>query len=351
MTEKRRFPGISARAYQHPADRAALTAMRKVPGFDFVLRKMIGTIGERSLRLAFLASSVRVSERQFPDIWRSYLEACDILDVHPPPPLFVAQTPFVNAGAIGVDEPFIVLNSGMLLLLDEAELQCVLGHELGHVQSDHVLYKTMLRLLLRLSIVAFSIPVGGMALYAITTALLEWDRKSELSADRAGLLVCQDPDVAMRVDMKLAGGGKTDQMNVDEFLLQAEEYRAGGTVVDSVLKLFRLLARTHPFPVLRLAELKKWIDSGEYEQIMAGEFETRTDDDGISVYDEILKSGASYKEDAEGSPDPLFRLVRDIGAGLSTAASSVSEAASTAASGARSWFRRDRSSDDDPPTA
>ncbi len=351
MTKKRRFPGISARTYQHPADRAALTAMRKVPGFDFVLRKMIGTIGERSLRLAFLASSVRVSERQFPDVWRSYLEACDILDVHPPPPLFVAQTPFVNAGAIGVDEPFIVLNSGMLVLLDEAELQCVLGHELGHVQSDHVLYKTMLRLLLRLSIVAFSIPVGGMALYAITTALLEWDRKSELSADRAGLLVCQDPDVAMRVDMKLAGGGKTDQMNVDEFLLQAEEYRAGGSVVDSVLKLFRLLARTHPFPVLRLAELKKWIDAGEYERILEGEYEQRTDDDATSVYDEILRSGSAYREDAEASPDPLFRLVRDIGAGLSTAATSVSEAASQAASGARSWFRRDRPEDDDPPPA
>jgi Zn-dependent protease with chaperone function len=347
MTTKRRFPGISARTYQHPADRAALAAMRKVPGFDFVLRKMIGTVGERSLRLAFLASSVRVNERQFPDLWASYLEACEILDMDPPP-LFVAQTPFVNAGAIGVDEPFIVLNSGMLTLLDDAELQCVLGHELGHVQSDHVLYKTMVRLLLRLSIVAFSIPVGGMALYAITTALLEWDRKSELSADRAGLLVCQDVDVAMRVDMKLAGGGNTDQMNVDEFLLQAEEYRAGGTVVDSVLKLFRLLARTHPFPVLRLAELKKWTDAGEYDRILGGDYALREEDDGISVYDEVVESGSTYAEDVAGSPDPLFRLMRDIGTGLGAAATTVSGAAGNAAEGARSWLRRNRGSDQPP---
>jgi Zn-dependent protease with chaperone function len=324
--------------------------MRRVPGFDFVLRKLIGTIGERSLRLAFLASSVRVSERQFPKIWKSYLEACDILDVHPPPSLFIAQTPFVNAGAIGVDEPFIVLNSGMLLLLDEDELQCVLGHELGHVQSDHVLYKTMLRLLLRLSIVAFSIPLGGMAIYAITTALLEWDRKSELSADRAGLLVCQNLEVAMRVDMKLAGGGKTDQMSVDEFLLQAEEYRSGGTVVDSVLKLFRLLGRTHPFPVLRLAELKKWIDSGEYEAIMNGDYDRRTADHRASVYDEIIKSGSAYREDAGESPDPLFRMMRDIGSGLSAAAGSAASAAGQAASGARDWFRGERDSDQDRPT-
>jgi hypothetical protein len=102
-------------------------------------------------------------------------------------------------------------------------------------------------------------------------------------------------------------------MNVDEFLLQAEEYRAGGTVVDSVLKLFRLLGRTHPFPVLRLAELKKWTDSGDYDRILEGEYEQRTDDHSTSVYEEIVKSGASYKEDVEGSPDPLFRLARDIG--------------------------------------
>jgi Zn-dependent protease with chaperone function len=257
--------GLSPRAYEHPADRAALVALRRVPGFDTVVRKLLGSIGDRSLRYAFLASSVRVSEEQFPEIHNSFLEACRVLDVSPVPELYVAQTPIVNAGAVGVDKPFIVINSGTVSLMSPEELQFILGHELGHVISGHVLYKTMLRLLLRMTTLAFAIPLGGAALYAITTALLEWDRKSELSADRAGLLAVQDPELALRVNMKLAGGGRAEQMNIDAFIAQAEEYKNSGSVVDGVVKLLNLIGRTHPFPVLRLAELKKWVESGDYD--------------------------------------------------------------------------------------
>jgi len=312
MTERMRFPGISPRAYEHPADRAALVALRKVTGFDFVVRKLFGFVGDRSLRLAFLATSVRVTERQFPKVHASYMEACEILDVHPPPPLFISQTPIVNAGAIGIDEPFIVINSGAVSLMNEEELQFILAHELGHVLSEHVLYKTMIRLMMRLSIVALSVPLGGAALFAVLAALLEWDRKSELSADRAGLLVCQNPDVAFRTHMKLAGGGKTSEMSVDEFLAQAKEYEAGGNVVDGVIKLLNLIGRTHPFPVLRLSELKEWSDGDEYAQILAGNYATRSEDSNVSVYQEFKRGGAAYKDDIQKSEDPLASLFRGL---------------------------------------
>jgi len=312
------FPRISPRAYEHPADRAALVALRRVPGFDLLLRKLLGTIGDRSLRYAFLASAVRVDEHQFPAIHATFLEACRVLDVDPVPELYVAQTPIVNAGAVGVDRPFIVINSGTVSLMSPAELQFILGHELGHVLSGHVLYKTMIRLLLRMTTLALAIPLGGVALYGITTALLEWDRKSELSADRAGLLVVQDPELALRVNMKLAGGGHTDEMDVDAFIAQAEEYRSSGNVVDGVVKLLNLIGRTHPFPVLRLAELKKWVDSGDYEKILSGDYPCRVDDDTASLYGELKASSQSYKEDLEGSADPLVSLVRGLGEGVAT---------------------------------
>ena len=323
MTERIRFPGLSPRAYEHPADRAALVALRKVPGFDFVVRKLFGFIGDRSLRLAFLATSVRVNERQFPKIHKSYLEACEILDVSPPPPLFISQTPIVNAGAIGIDEPFIVINSGTVNLMNEEELQFILAHELGHVLSEHVLYKTMIRLLMRLSIVALSVPLGGAALFAVLAALLEWDRKSELSADRAGLLVSQDPDIAFRTHMKLAGGGNTDQMSVDEFLAQAREYEAGGNVVDGVVKLLNLIGRTHPFPVLRMAELKEWTESEEYMAILRGEYAKRDQDSHTSVYEEIKRGGAAYRDDIEKSEDPLASFFRGFAGEVKGAGASI----------------------------
>jgi len=319
------FPGLSPRAYEHPADRAALVALRRVPGFDTVLRKLLGTIGDRSLRYAFLASAVRVDDQQFPGIHASFLEACAVLDVDPIPELYVAQTPIVNAGAVGVDKPFIVINSGTVALMAPEELQFILGHELGHVLSGHVLYKTMIRLLLRMTTLALAIPLGGVALYGITTALLEWDRKSELSADRAGLLVVQDPDLALRVNMKLAGGGSTDSMDIDAFIAQAEEYRSSGNVMDGVVKLLNLIGRTHPFPVLRLAELKKWVDSGDYDKVLSGDYPMREGDHNISLYGELKASSESYKEDIGSSADPLVGFVRSLGEGVSTGVRSAKD--------------------------
>lgn len=317
------LPNISSRAWEHPADRAALTGLRKVPGFDRVLKLLVGAIGDRSLRLAFLGSSVRVSRRQFPALFDRYREACKVLDVRPAPELFVAQTPFVNAGAMGISTPFIVLNSATLELLDEEELQFLLGHELGHVLSGHGLYKTMIRVLLRLSTFALSVPLGGAALLAIRAALLEWDRKSELSADRAGLLAVQDLDVAMRVQMKMAGGARTGEMDVEEFLKQAEEYEGGGTLVDSVMKLMQLTGQTHPFPVLRLAELKRWVETDAYDTILDGDYARRQDDPQTTVVDEIKETAAAYAEEWKKSPDPLPRLLMDLAEDLQSAGGSL----------------------------
>jgi Zn-dependent protease with chaperone function len=280
MTEpasgRRRFPGLSPRAYEHPSDRAALSALRSVPGFDLMLRKMFRNVGDRALRLAFLASAVRVGPRQLPQLYEGHAEACAVLDIDVVPELFVAQTPFVSAGAVGVDAPFVVLDSAALHLFGADELQFVLAHELSHVRSGHALYKTMLQLLLRTTWPAASFALSGAAILGITAALLEWDRCSQLSADRAGLLVVQSEDVAERVILKLAGG--SGPFDADEVIRQAAEYGAGGAVADSVLKLLRWMGQAPPFPVLRLAELRSWTRSGAYQAILEGAYATRHED-------------------------------------------------------------------------
>ena len=303
--------GISSRAFEHPADRAALTAMRKVPGFDLVLKKFFGLISERALYSLFLGSAVKVSEDQFPKLNQIYTECLSVLDVEKRPELFVAQTPFVNAGAIGVENPFIVLNSGTYSLLDEEELRFVLGHELGHILADHVLYKTMLKLLLRLSMVRFGIPFGRLAIFAIIVALSEWDRKSELSSDRAGLLCCQDEESAYSSLMRLAGGA-SKEMNIDAFITQAEEYESGGDELDSVFKIMNLFGRRHPFTVNRLSELRRWVNDGNFDTILNGEYPVRGDDEPVSMYDEISDSVNSYKKSYHETSDPLVNFLKDI---------------------------------------
>ena len=310
---------ISSRAWEHPADQGALVALRKLKGFDFVLRKMTGMLNERAFRLRFLGSAIRVDQHQFPDIHRLLTEAAAVLDIRELPELYVVNSPLWNAATIGIDKPFVVLNSALVNGLDEEELRFVLGHELGHAASGHALYRTLLMWLMQISGALNWLPIGGLALRGIIAALTEWQRKSELSADRAGLLATQDPSAALRVNMKAASGGNLAQLDSASFLAQAAEYEGAGDLRDSVLKLMLLEASTHPFPVLRAHELRRWVDSGEYVTIVSGTYPRRQDDAKASMTDAAKDAAAAYAEDFRTSQDPLAKLLRDLGTGAGSA--------------------------------
>ncbi|GGZ27474.1 peptidase M48 [Streptomyces inusitatus] len=313
--QRKRFPGISSRAYEHPADRSALIALRKLTGFDTVFKALSGLLPERSLRLLFLSDSVRVGERQFAHLHSMLRDACYILDLEKVPAMYVTQDPRPNAMCIGLDEPIIVVTTGLVELLDEEEMRAVVGHEVGHALSGHSVYRTVLLFLTNLALKVAWIPLGNVAIMAIVTALREWFRKSELSADRAGLLVGQDLQASMRGLMKIAGGNHLHEMNVDAFLEQAEEYEAGGDLRDSVLKILNVLPRSHPFTTVRAAELKKWAESRDYQRIMDGHYPRRSEDRDTSVTDSLRESASHYADTVRTSKDPLMKLVGDIAGG------------------------------------
>ena len=305
-----RLTGISSRAYEHPADRSALVALRKLTGFDTLLKLLNGLFNERAMRLNFLASGVKVSERQFPHIHEMLRDGAYVLDMDTVPELFVTQTPLVNAMALGTNNPFIVLNSGLVELLDAEELRAVIGHELGHVLSGHAVYRTMLYNLIILATRIAWMPIGYIGLRAIIWGLEEWYRKSELSCDRAGLLAGQDVEASRRVLMKLAGGSRLAEMNADAFHEQAREYDAAPDLRDSILKLLQLQGNTHPFAVVRFAELDHWVASGEYERILAGDYPRRDDDRTASVGEEMRNAAKAYQDSWNRSEDPLIGMVR-----------------------------------------
>ena len=192
-----RLPGISSRAYEHPADRSALVALRKLSGFDTLLRRLASLFNDRSLRLMFLASAVRANEQQFPGIYQMLLDGCYIMDMPIVPELYISQNPLVNAMTLGTDKPFIVITTGMVDLMDAEELRFVVGHELGHALSGHAVYRTMLFHLINLASRIAWLPIVLPA-RGLIWALEEWYRKSELSCDRAGLLAGQDVEAARR---------------------------------------------------------------------------------------------------------------------------------------------------------
>ncbi|MBI4500579.1 MAG: M48 family metallopeptidase [Gemmatimonadetes bacterium] len=302
---------IAPVAWEHPADRAALQSLRAVPGFDEAVRKIVGFFGERGIRLLFQANAVRVGPTQFPVLHTLLTEVATTMDWPDVPELYVTQTPFVNAAAVGIDRPFIVLNSAAIELLDHDELRVLVGHELGHVMSGHALYRTVLILILELGFQNLPF-LAGLALLPVKLALLEWYRKSELSSDRAGLLASQDPRTSMRVFLKLAGGGKTSDMDLDAFLVQAREYEDKGGPLDTIYKILNTLAITHPFATLRAAELQRWIEAGHYDRIVRGEYARRgAEQDQRPLKDDLSEAAAHYAREArktvEGVTDAAKR--------------------------------------------
>ena len=308
---RRRLEGIHSRAWEHPADRAALHALRGIPGFDDVLKKIAGLIGERGARLYFRADAVRVTPRQFPRLHRLWLGVMDTLDAPEDYELYVYQTPFVNAGAYGFEKPWVLLQSGLLRTLPDAEVEFIMGHELGHVLSGHALYHTMMRILIMLTGATIGIP--RVLFLPVLLALIEWYRKSELSGDRAGLLAVQNPDAALKSFMRLAGGGTEEEMDLGEFLIQAEEYRNAGGFLDQLMKFLNTMYRTHPFLVMRAAELRDWIQEGEYDRVMRGEYARRGDDQPPWSEDagEALRHYTSGAEDAMERAGEAARKMRE----------------------------------------
>ena len=311
---------ISSRAWEHPADRGALVALRQLKGFDTVLKKLASLWNERSLRLVYIGNAVRVDDRQYARVNRALADVSTSLDVRTSPEVFVMADPVPRAMALGVDVPFVVLSSGMVELTDDDELRFVLGHELGHILSGHALYTTMLLQLMRMSASLSWLSFGALGLRAIIGALHEWQRKAELSGDRAGLLAVQDPGAGLRVHMKLAGGGTLDDLDVTAFAQQGDEYLNAADVRDSVLKFLLLEGRSHPFAVVRAAELRRWVDSGAYTRVLAGEYPRRADDDTTSIRDEVADAARHYREAFERSQDPLVGLLREVGGTVAGAA-------------------------------
>src|SRR5437899_2585371 len=231
---------IAPVSWEHPADRAALQTLRSVPGFDEVVKKIVGFFGERGIRLLFQANAVRVGPTQFPKLHQLYTDVLTTMDWPDRPELFVSQTPFVNAGAFGVERPFIVINSGTLKLLDDEEMRTLLGHELGHIMSGHALYHTILVIIVFVS------------------------------------------------------------ANMLPFLAQAKEYEESGGAVDRIFKILNTLDQSHPFNTLRAAELQRWIEAGVYDSILRGEYTRRGPDaENRPIDKDIDEASAHYMKEAK----------------------------------------------------
>jgi Zn-dependent protease with chaperone function len=312
----RRLTGISPKAYEHPADRAATAALKAIPGMDAVVRKLIEFRYERAFRQGLMAASVRVGPQQLPEVWARYENVLATLDMPGLYDLYITQAPVANAAAVGSQHPMIVVNSQAVSLFDEGELETVLAHETGHILSEHVLYQTALLILLQLVPLGRVPALAGLPLIAIRSALLEWFRAAELSADRAATLVNRDPLVTARTLMVMAAGLPSSRLDLDSFLRQGQDYGEWASSWDRLSRVLNELNLTHSYAVRRVAELMEWVRSGDYDRIVGGTYPTRDQETGAKeeagkAYDHYREKFRKSFEDAGESVDKTITAMNE----------------------------------------
>lgn len=269
---------LAPHLYAHDWDREALRRMREISGFETLLRKFSEYHTERLNLVDSEARRIRVTADQFPELHSIFEECCTRAGISRPPDFFV-QTGGIGAYTSGVERPQIVISSALVSLLTPRELMFVIGHELGHVRSDHVLYQNFARYFpLMAEILAdATLGFGRLLSSGVQIAVLDWYRKAEFTADRFGLLVCQDFDTAMRVLMKVAGAPPVffDRMSADAFVEQGRRYHF--EYDDAQNKFYKFLITAHmdhPWPSVRAWQLSEWVNDGTYEKLLLYEGET-----------------------------------------------------------------------------
>jgi hypothetical protein len=274
---KKILTGLSSTAYEHPFDKKALASLQNMPGLSPLLKKVNEYGIDRLLRLQSIASEIRVTPRNFPQLYQPLLEACQILDVTTIPELYLFRgTGHIRTYIIGVEKPIVGINIEAMEWLNYDELLFIFGYEIARIKSQHMIYHQMSIVMpvLKIWISSTTLGLGGLIASGVELALYNWVMMAKFTADRAGLLACQDIDVATTALMKLAGLPEeylTPHV-IEDFLVQSREFAANSVDgLDQVTKILSYSDSNLSWLVMRTGELLKWVDSGEYNHVLQGE--------------------------------------------------------------------------------
>ncbi|MBD2277014.1 M48 family metallopeptidase [Aphanizomenon flos-aquae] len=274
---KKILTGLSSQAYEHPFDRKALASLQSMPGISPLLKKVNEYGIDRLLRLQSIASEIRVTPRNFPQLYQPLLEACQILDVTTIPELYLFRgTGHIQTYIIGVEKPIVGINIEAMEWLNYDELLFIFGYEIARIKSQHMIYHQISIVMpaLKMWLSSTTLGLGGLIAGGVELALYNWVMMAKFTADRAGLLACQDIDIATTALMKLAGLPEeylTPNV-IEDFLIQSREFASSSVDnLDQVTKILSYSESSLSWLVMRTGELLKWVDSREYDHVLQGE--------------------------------------------------------------------------------
>ncbi len=241
--------------YEYLPDRLALNKLQKMKELQLITRDYIREFAEPYINGQLNGTGVKISRRQLPKFNQLIERVAAILHILPPQ-VFIRNDPFLNALTFGTGEQnVIVISHSLYEQLNDCQMSFILGHEMGHIKSQHVLDANMYRFL-----------QNRQRRFSTTLqeAILDWEIKSEVTADRAGLIACQDINQACRSLLVLAAGSiaLANEIDIEEYLesqLLSLDFNPVGQKAETLY--------SHHYIPVRMQQLLDFYYSEEYRQL------------------------------------------------------------------------------------
>ena len=258
-------PKLNPNSFSHEADRRALENLKSIPGFTPLLKWVMRIFDERQIKLINLSSRLKVGPEQCPRIYKLLTPICEAFGI-PVPDIYLQLDRTPNAYATGASYISIIVNTGLLEIMDDHLVQAVLAHECGHIVCGHVLYRTMAEILVDATTELLGL--GAIGTEALKVALAYWKRCSELSADRAAAIFNGEPDTTVDVMMYLAAGCEkvSSEFDRDLFIAQADQYLeyAKSSGWNRILEFLILAEMDHPLLAVRAKAILDYAKTKNY---------------------------------------------------------------------------------------
>ena len=252
---------LKAEEFVYPEDKEALDNLKETEPLSSIINLAVDFIQQPMMRAKLLAGGTWVNQRNNARVDRLAKACAKVLALDYLPEICILESPKMNAFTIGRrDKPMIVLFSTLVDYSSDGELAAVIGHEMGHVKNEHQPYHTLAYLISRGitmlgSLSILSIPIDLM--------LRSWYRYSEITADRASLIVTGNLDLVGRVQVKLALGLRDLPEHVSIREILEEEKKLEDTAISQFTQLWTL----HPFTAKRIQQLGEFAKTKEYARI------------------------------------------------------------------------------------
>ena len=249
----------------HPEDAKALQMLRKLKGFDDLIRASMEWGYEQVFRGENMGSMVKVNHQNFPELYRAFREVVKRVDIREPE-LYIYNDPVMNAYTYGETNTFVAVSHSLVEKMTMNEVSCILAHECGHILCQHTLYNTLLRTIEDLGVLLQVI--SRAALGPILMAMQYWSRKSELSADRCAAAVVGERTFQTAM-LKLTCGMAEIKGSPYQLVEQAREYHRfeNDSWWNCIQQNCRVAFNSHPQMCERAYEIDRWKHSYQYRKL------------------------------------------------------------------------------------